>query len=113
MHKSVHSNLEGKRRAATLYVGNIHYNDVGNIHYNASEQDLREALDKIFKRVRMEKITIPRVNGRSLYGFIEISWAHSAPVKTSDLCTMHNSRKVQVNSRPIYFRELRDKSAKK
>jgi hypothetical protein len=26
---------------------------------------------------------------------------------------MFNSGKVQVNSRPIYFRELRDKSAKK
>ena len=105
VHKIVHSNLEGKRRAATLYVGNV--------HYNASEQDLREALDKIFKRVRVDKITIPRVNGRSLHAFIEISWADSAPVKTSDLCTMHNSGKVQVNSRPIYFRELRDKSAKK
>ena len=105
VHKTVHSNPEGKRRAATLYVGNV--------HYNASEQDLREALDKIFKRVRVDKITIPRVNGRSLYAFIEISWAASAPVKTSDLCTMHNSGKVQVNSRPIYFRELRDKSAKK
>ncbi len=71
------------------------------IHFNAREQDLCEALDKVFKRFRVEKITIPRVNGRSLYAFIKISWAQSAPVKTSDLCIMHNSGKVQVNSRPI------------
>ncbi len=78
------------------------------LHYNSSE-----SLDKLFTRVRVEKITIPRVNGRSLYAFIEISWALRTLVKTSDLCIMHNSGKVQVNSRPIYLHEFRDKSAKK
>jgi hypothetical protein len=105
VHKSVHSNREGKRDSVTLYVGNL--------EYNASEQDLREALDPVFQKIRVDKITIPRVNGRSMYAFIDISWAHGAPVKPSDICIVHNSGKLQVNSRPIYFRELRDKSAKK
>ena len=99
--KSVHSNPQGKRRSDTLYVGNV--------EYNATEQDLREALDKVFKRIRVEKVTIPRVNGRSMYAFIEISWARSAPVKVSDLCTKNNNGMIKVNSRPIYFRELRNK----
>ncbi len=72
-HKSVHSYREGKRDSATLYVGNL--------EYNASEQDLREALDPVFQKIRVGKITIPRVNCRSLYAFIDILWAHSALVK--------------------------------
>ena len=103
--KSVLSNPQGKRRSDTLYVGNI--------DYNASEQDLREALDPFFQRIRVDKITVPKVNGRSLYAFIEISWPERAPVKTSDICINYNAGTIQVNSRPIYFRELRDKSAKK
>ena len=103
--KSVHSNPQGKRRSDTLYVGNV--------DYNASEQDLREALDPFFQRIRVDKITVPKVNGRSLYAFIEISWPDRAPVKTSDICINYNAGTIQVNSRPIYFRELRDKSAKK
>jgi hypothetical protein len=59
---SVHLNSRGDRDTATLCVGNI--------DYNASEQDLSKALDKIFQRIRVEKVTIPRVNGRSMYGFI-------------------------------------------
>ncbi len=55
----------------------------------------------------VEKVTIPRVNDRSLYGCIKIlSWAHSALVKTSDLCITHNSGKVQVNSRQTYTSKL-------
>ncbi len=103
--KSVHSDSDCKRDSATLYVGNL--------EYNASEQDLRVALDPVFQKIRVEKITIPRVNGRSLYAFIDILWAHCAPVKPSDICIARNSGKLQVNYRPIYFRELRDKSAKK
>jgi hypothetical protein len=94
---SVHLNSRGDRDTATLYVGNI--------DYNASEQDLSKALDKIFQRIRVEKVTIPRVNGRSMYGFIEISWARKAPVKASDLCIHWSSGRVTVNGRPIYFRE--------
>ena len=97
---SVHYSLKGKRDTATLYVGNL--------EFNTSEDDLRESLRNIFKRIRLEKVTIPRVNGRSKYGFIEISWAHRAPVNPADLCII-NSGRIQVKSRPIYFRELREK----
>ncbi len=38
---SVHFNPKGKRHTATLYVGNL--------EFNASDQDLRESLDKVFK----------------------------------------------------------------
>ena len=54
---SVHLNLQGARRTATLYVGNL--------EFNASENDLRKSLDRGFKRIRVEKITIPKVQGRS------------------------------------------------
>ena len=95
---AVHSNPKGKRTYATLYVGNL--------GFNASE-DLLATLT-ISKRIRVDKVIIPRVNGRSKYGFIDISWAHSAPVNPADLCILYSGR-IQVNSRPIYFRELREK----
>jgi hypothetical protein len=97
---SVHFNPKGKRHAATLYVGNL--------EFNTSEQDLRESLDKVFKKIRVEKITTPKVQGRSKYGFIEISWAQRAPVnsvKIKDIFIKHSGM-IQVESRPIYFREL-------
>ena len=84
---------------------------MGNLEFNASENDLRKSLDRGFKLIRVEKITIPKVQGHSKYGFIKISWAHRAPVKTIDLCIMHSGM-IQVNSRPIYLRELRGKGDK-
>jgi hypothetical protein len=101
---SVHLNPQGKRKTATLYVGNL--------AFNTSEQDLGESLDKVFRKVRVEKITIPKVQGRSKYGFIEISWAQGAPVKIKDICIRHSGM-IQVNSRPIYFSELRNKDNRK
>jgi hypothetical protein len=65
VHKSVHSNREGKRDIATLYVGNSF---VGNSEYYPSKQDLSEALDPIFQKIHMVKITITRVKSQSLYG---------------------------------------------
>jgi hypothetical protein len=53
------------RSTATLYVGNI--------ELNATEDDLRESLeDCLGYRIAIEKITIPRVNGKSMYGFIKL-----------------------------------------
>ena len=101
---SVHLNPKGKRNTATLYVGNL--------DFNASEQDLGESLDKIFRKIRVEKITIPRVQGRSKYGFVEISWAQRSPVKIKDICIKFSGM-IQVNSRPIYFSELRNKDRRK
>jgi hypothetical protein len=100
---SVHLNPEGKRNTATLYVGNL--------DYDASEQDLSESLDTVFRKVRVENITIPRVQGRSKYGFIEISWAQRAPVNIKDICIVHSGT-IPVNSRLIHLRELRNKDGR-
>ena len=50
---SVQLNLHGKRNTATLYVGNL--------EFNASEKGLCKSLDQVFKQIRVEKITIPKV----------------------------------------------------
>ena len=97
-----HFDLNRQRNTTTLYLGNL--------DYNASEQDLSKALAPLFQRTRLENITIPKVKGRSVYGFIDISWDHDVLIEESDLCTIYTSGKVQVNGRPIYFRPLRDKA---
>ena len=97
-----HFDLNRQRNTTTLYLGNL--------DYNASEQDLSKALAPLFQRTRLENITIPKVKGRSAYGFIDISWDHDVMIEESDLCTIYTSGKVQVNGRPIYFRPLRDKA---
>ena len=94
---SEHLNPQGKRKTATLYVGNL--------AYNASVQDLSESLDEVFRKIRVEKITVPKVQGRSKYGFIEISWAQRAPGDIQDICIRHSGM-IYVNSGPIYFRKL-------
>lgn len=98
---TVHFDKAGKRKTATLYVGNL--------QFKASVEDLSNALNRIFKRIQVEKVTIPQRNEKSLgYAFIELSWAAGAPVKMFDICVTHSAM-VFVNSRPIYFRELNDK----
>ncbi len=79
------------------------------MEFKASVDDLSNALSAIFKRLQVEKVTIPQRNGRSLgYAFIKLSWTVGAPVKMSDICVTHSAM-MFVNSRPIYFRELYDK----
>ena len=96
MHKS-----QKARSTATLYVGNI--------EFNTTKDDLHESLDEWLECwIAVEKITIPLVNGKSMYCFIELSWAQAAPVEVSDICTLYSGL-MEVNSRPIYFSELRDK----
>ena len=94
MHKS-----QKARSTVTLYVGNI--------EFNVTEEDLRESLENRLGLIVVENITIPRVNGKSMYGFFEFSWPEAAPVEVSDICTLFTG--LEVNSRPVYFRELRDK----
>ena len=50
---SVHLNLQGARSTVTLYVGNL--------EFNASENDLRKSLDRVFKRIRVQGCTDRRV----------------------------------------------------
>jgi len=98
----VHLDKKGKRKTATLYMGNL--------EYNASDDDIYHALNEEFLKVRVEDVTIPRLNGRSLgYGFVKISWAYNAPISMKDTC-IYRTGNVFVNSRPIYFRELNDKA---
>jgi RNA recognition motif-containing protein len=99
---NIHFDLNRQRHTTTLYLGNL--------DYNASEQDISKALAPVFQKIRVENVTIPNVNGRSVYGFIDISWAHDILIKESDICTTFNTGKVQVNGRPIYFRPLRDQA---
>ncbi len=76
---TAHFDEEGKCKTATLYVGNL--------EFKASIDDLFNALSlsAIFKRIRVEKVTIPQRNGRSLgYASIKLSWAVGALVKMSD-----------------------------
>ena len=100
MSQAVHLDPEGKRTYARLYVGNL--------AFNASEEDLRAKLSPIFRRIQLDKITIPRVNGLSKYCFIDISWARQAQMKPVDLCITLSGR-VKVKSRPIYYCELQEK----
>ncbi len=95
------SNSSGKRSNATLYLGNV--------DYNASEQDIYNAVAPTFQHARVDKVIIPRVHGRSMYVFIEISWPQ-ATLNVSDICISRNTGTITVNGLPIYFRESRNKA---
>ena len=98
----VHFDKNGKRKTATLYMGNL--------EFNASDDDICHALNEEFLKVRVEDVTIPRINGKSTgYGFVKISWAYNALITMKDNC-IYRTGNVFVNSRPIYFRELNDKT---
>lgn len=90
-----------KRTTKTLYAGNL--------EFSTSIDDMYLAIGGINSDfVRVENVTIPRVNGKSKYGFIKLSWPRCVPLNLPDVC-IRRSGMIQVNSRPIYFRELRDK----
>jgi hypothetical protein len=52
----------------------------GNLEFNATEDDLRESLNTISKRIWLEKVTLPRVNGKSQYGSIRLHRAYTATI---------------------------------
>ena len=60
----------------------------------------------------VENVTIPCVNGKSKYGFIELSWAQATMLEIADIIMTLYSGVLKVNSRRIYLRELRDKGNK-
>jgi hypothetical protein len=53
----------------------------------------------------VENIVIPRY--KKGYAFITLTWAQAAPVNPADLCVAL-SGEIQVNSRFLYFQELRE-----
>ena len=91
------------RATETLYVENL--------DFKATEEDLSEALSHLGDSIVVEKVAIPCVNGKSKYGFIELSWAQAAMLDIADIMTVF-SGVLTVNGRRIYLRELRDKGNK-
>jgi len=98
---SVYLDLKVKRTTETLYVWNL--------EFSTSVDDIYLAIGSFNSDVaRVENVTIPRVNGKLIYGFIELSWPQCIPLNQADVC-IRRSGMIQVNSRQICFRELRDK----
>ena len=96
---TTHSDPNGKKCEATLYLGNL--------EYAATEEQLRDSLEKYFKKIKVQEIVIPTSNGRSRgYAFVTLAWAQACNLKPSDLCDYYSGM-LDVNSRPIYLRELR------
>ena len=99
----VHSSRKN-RATETLYVGNL--------AFNTTEEDLSEALEHYLGiGIVVENVTIPCVNGKSKYGFIELSWAQATMLDIDDIMTVYFVV-LKVNERRIYLRELRDKGNK-
>jgi hypothetical protein len=88
------------RATETLYVGNL--------AFNTTEEDLSAALEHHLGPIVVENVTIPCVNGKSKYGFIELSWAQATMLDIADIMTVY-SGVLKANARRIYLRELRDK----
>ena len=97
----VHFNLEGQRTTTTLYVGNL--------DYNSDSKPLHKALQKYFRyRIKVEETLVPENNGKSRgFAFVTLSWAKAANVNPSDICKAYSGM-IDVNSRYIYLRELRN-----
>jgi hypothetical protein len=92
------------RATETLYVGNL--------AFNRTEEDLSEALKHYLGiGIVVENVTIPCVNGKSKYGFIELSWAQATMLDIDDVMIQY-SGVLKVNERRIYLRELLDKGNK-
>ena len=101
MNPSVYLDPKVKGTTETLYVGTL--------EFSTSVDDIYLAIGGFSSDVvRVEKVTIPSVDGKSKYGFIELSWPQCVPQNLADVC-IRRSGMIQVNSRLIYFRELLDK----
>jgi hypothetical protein len=99
---TIHFNRRGKRTTATLYAGNL--------EFKASTKQLKDELDRVFHKIHVEDVVTPMKNGRSCcYAFVTLSWASASTVNPADICTVFSGM-LDVNSRPIYFRELDSKN---
>jgi len=97
----VSMNRTGDRMSRDLYVGNL--------PFQASDDDLFKSIKPCFKRIRIEKVTVPKGKGGQNrgYGFIRLSWAKGAPIDPADIC-IQLTGKIEVNSRLIYLCETDD-----
>ena len=98
---AIHFNRQGKRTTATLYVGNL--------DFKASTKELKDELDRVFKKIIVEDVVIPLRDGRSCgYGFVTLSWAKGSTIDPANICKEFSGM-LDVNSRLIYLRELDSK----
>ena len=100
MPDAIHFNREGERTTATLYVGNL--------EFKASTKELKDVLDRVFKKIHVENVVIPLKDSycRSCgYGFVTLSWAKGSTIDPANICKVFSGM-LDVNSRPIYLREL-------
>ena len=98
MPETIHFNQQGKRTNATLYVGKL--------EFKASTKELKDVLDRVFKKIHVEDVVIPLKDGRSCgYAFVTLSWAKGSTIDPANIWKK-NSGLLDVNSRPIYLREL-------
>uniref|UniRef100_A0A7S0N228 RRM domain-containing protein n=1 Tax=Cryptomonas curvata TaxID=233186 RepID=A0A7S0N228_9CRYP len=93
----------GKRTAVTLFAGNL--------DFTAWHDDIYESLQIYFpakKKIQLDNIVIPSYNGRHKgYAFITLSWVQEAQMDPADICVLC-SGVTQVNSRFLYFQQLRE-----
>jgi hypothetical protein len=85
---------------------------VGNLPFHASDDDLFESINPCFKRIQVEKVTVPQRKGGQNrgYGFIRLYWPRGAPIDPADICIQLSGR-IKVNSRTIYLCETNNTSS--
>ncbi len=83
-----------------------------NLPLHASDCDFFESINPCFKRIQVEKVTVPQRKGGQNrgYGFIRLSWPRGAQIDPADICIQLSGR-IKVNSRTIYLCETNDTSS--
>ena len=90
---TIHFNRTGMRTMATFYVGNL--------EFKASTKELKDELDKVFRKIHVEDVVIPRKDGRSRgYAFVTLSWAKASNISKFYMCKFY-SGELFVNSADI------------
>ena len=63
---------------------------------------------QVASRIKIDEVIVPENNGKSQgYAFVTLSWAKAANVNPSDICKAYSGM-IDVNSRYIYLRKLRN-----
>ena len=67
---------------------------------------MKDEHDRWFHKIHVKDVVIPRRDSRSRgYAFVILTWAKASPMDPSDICKIYSGM-LDVNSRPIYLREL-------
>ena len=63
---------------------------VGNLEFKASTKELKDELNKVFHKIHVEDVVIPRKDGRSRgYAFVTLSWARASNVNPFNICNLY------------------------